>query len=472
MRKVLGYIITGGEVGRQYNPLFIADDAKNYYSSFHNVPEGYRPLEDYKGYFFTIIDWYLREMVDSQLGLLIPYKFNNRGVTAPWYSAITQARIAEIFVFAYRWTLDSKYLDIARRLVKPLYVGIKYGGFLYEENDVIFFEEYKTNDHVLNAHISVVLNLIEVNKDLKDERLSALIERAIFSTKKILPLYEIPEKMNFALRMEPGSVFSNPVLVENVHESYDFIHLKYLQRMYQITDDSFFKKIFARYYSVLAYRALYKGESNLASESSGSKIVETTGYDSNYSLEKAIENHGYNPKVYAVFNSRSSCEFSVVFDGERDIEGMKLRFHWDQYPRSFKLDALVNGIWQPLVNEDGWAPSNASPDYEASFSISDVSKIRFTASDWSGQKKLILDYFSIVERSGNERDVQFWKARSQLSVVKYSGIDFEDDDSDFSSINRQLIDGFSKKWLSSGESMESVVLRFHRTMGSGNEVFP
>ena len=112
----------GGATGKQYNPLFIANDAIAYYTDYTSVPSGYSPNPAYRTAFMNIINWFLKNVDITESGLIMPYKFaTGRNAPIPWYSAITQARVAKVFLLAYKLTGDVVHLETAKKLIYPIF---------------------------------------------------------------------------------------------------------------------------------------------------------------------------------------------------------------------------------------------------------------------------------------------------------------------------------------------------------------
>ena len=155
----------GGTVGYQYNTLFIANDAIDFYNDYVYIPNGYIPNSEYKDAFFEIISWLEKNNKQTSDSIYFQYNYEVRGAKSPWQSAITQARVGKAFFLAYKLSGEKKYLESVRLTLAPLFRLINEGGFIYNEDDIYFFEEYvyPKPDHVLNGHMSVLLDLSYIN---------------------------------------------------------------------------------------------------------------------------------------------------------------------------------------------------------------------------------------------------------------------------------------------------------------------
>lgn len=403
-----------GEIGKQYNPLFIAIDARSYYSDYTNIPEGFAANPLYKEWFFKTANW-LYEYADKlDNDLLFPYKFAHHGVEPPWYSAISQARVALVFTYAYSLSQDEKWIKAAKASIEPIFRPLSEDGFLYVEKDLMFFEEYPkpSPNHVLNAHMSVIKDLSEVNKELKDDRISFFIDKGIDTLLEVLKLYEAPHLCTFFYFLPPGeSIYDWGEKLKALDStyttrSYDFIHLRYLGDLATIRHNRLFRKYFWKYLAYMELRRVFFEKTNVISPKNGATIEEPSPF-------KKIEGHTFgdmannfykDSRIYT--GTRPSDEpisFTINLNGEKVIDEFFVQFHWSDYPAYFKLENYYGEEWQLVFVEEGRHPSEAKPTYSRKFMHPfKAEKIRFTADQFSDQKRLILDCLVVKQAYSKE----------------------------------------------------------------------
>ncbi|KEQ13086.1 D-glucuronyl C5-epimerase family protein [Endozoicomonas numazuensis] len=445
--KGIRYHNYGGSRGYQYNPLYVANDAISFSESYRFLTEqSDAQAAHYLKAYWDVVSWYSDWLVRKNDWLLVPYKFDARGAESPWYSAITQARVARVFIIAYELSGDEKYLSTAESLLEPLFVEVDKGGFLYREGEIIFFEQHvkPLYDHTLNGHMSALLDMNYVNRILKSQKVQTYFELGVASLESTFWLFGIPEEMSFGLMMQPGAKFSKPKVIENTYKSYDLKHLEYLKDLYHVTGNEFFYDSFIRYYAVMVYRDLFKKGANVVSASAGALLLNSTGFDASYNLDRAIDNYSLNPKDYAVFNSGKKNIFEIQLSEKKRVGSISLRFHWSEYPRQFTIKGWVDSKWVELVSENDWEPPGAAPLYDAVLDVTGVEKIKFEASNFSNHSKLMLDFFSVSETLGASRELGVWEAAQDQMVVRFLGLKFDEELKDLQSgqVNNRLLDRF------------------------------
>lgn len=138
--------------GRQYNPLFVANQAK---ADFQ------RP--QHRERFIQLTGWLLQEAELRDSALLLPYRFAlpELGLEPPWHSCLAQA--TTLLCFAQRSTLEKRdfWLQKCRQLLHSLEPGNGLAICLPEGGT--WFPEYPDTSkaYVLNGMLSIVLYLEE-----------------------------------------------------------------------------------------------------------------------------------------------------------------------------------------------------------------------------------------------------------------------------------------------------------------------
>ena len=194
--------------GPEYLPLVITYYASGtgYYTNGEiNYIGGYLQKyketgeEKYYQAYFRMLDWlekngelFLKDSIIWRIKFdFLPY------VKSGWYSGLTQGRIAKVFIDAYEFTREEKYLNLARKAINGMLVSRSEGGVFYQDNrGDIWIEEYPSPvpSFVLNGNMSAILNLIDYYNITKDPYLKELVTKLLDSLEKKLPLFNISEK--------------------------------------------------------------------------------------------------------------------------------------------------------------------------------------------------------------------------------------------------------------------------------------
>lgn len=469
----------GGQVGKQYNPLFIANDALVYYAAYHDVPKGAIPHPEFKKAFFNVVDWLKQHGIHNEKGFFIPHMYDVYEYKSPWFSGITQARVAKVFIQAYMWSGDQAYKILAKDALKPIGLSLDEGGFSYIEDNLVFFEEYpirnqKINpNHVLNTHMSVILDMIYVNKILQDQKISELINLGVNTLKQVLPLYEIPAQMGYALDLIPGSnIMDGEVYGVNGYLSYDHIHMKYLSELYREMNDPMFNEYFFRYYTTVYLRKFFEDGNNAVSPVNGAFLESCTGFFEKKPnrLVDAFRNYYVNPSIYAASTKTGENYFVVNLNRPVRLKSLNIQFHWDNYPLNFRLEGYIEGRWMLLLEET----SNESRIYQCALTPeSEVTKLRFTAFSYKGQQRLLIDKFFIEPELDQDKIISLWGMYAyspkleSLNIPRILEKWSKDQDITIERANNDLITELSKVYLRKYDSVEFWKLLWARNKEEG-----
>lgn len=144
-----------GVIGRQYNPIAIAQYGLGNYNLYlrNGDPERRRK-------FLLVAEWLIDNMERNDAGLSVwmhhfDWDYRQR-LCSPWYSGLAQGQGISVLLRANRETGDKKYLEAARDAFEAFKIDIANGGVTYrDQNGNIWFEEYIVNPptHILNGFI-------------------------------------------------------------------------------------------------------------------------------------------------------------------------------------------------------------------------------------------------------------------------------------------------------------------------------
>jgi heparosan-N-sulfate-glucuronate 5-epimerase len=111
-------------------------------------------------------------------------------LTPPWSSAMAQGQAMSLLVRTWHLTRDDRYLEAARRAVRPLRVDVTRGGLARRLAGGPFLEEYPTTppSHVLNGFMFTLLGLWDVSPWSPEA--ADLYRRSRRTLIRALPLYD------------------------------------------------------------------------------------------------------------------------------------------------------------------------------------------------------------------------------------------------------------------------------------------
>ncbi len=162
--------------GFQYNPTRIASYAlANYNRAIFNSDEKSRQI------FLNIAKWFVNQPEN-----LFYYNYNYESLKAPWISCMAQGQGISVLCRAYLFTKDEKYLQAAKKAIKPFKITTEKGGLLsYFEEKWPILEEFPFKDnpwHVLNGFLYAVIGILELleidNTVLPESDIKILLETA------------------------------------------------------------------------------------------------------------------------------------------------------------------------------------------------------------------------------------------------------------------------------------------------------
>lgn len=143
-----------GKVGRQYNPIAIAQYALGNYNLAVNGETERLEI------FLKNAQWLLNNRMANKNGVLLwPHHFDFeyfKPLKAPWFSGLAQGQGLSVLIRAYDVTKDQRYLDAAEETFRSLTLSIEDGGVLFRDlHGLPWIEEYLVDPptHILNGCI-------------------------------------------------------------------------------------------------------------------------------------------------------------------------------------------------------------------------------------------------------------------------------------------------------------------------------
>jgi len=222
----------GVYIGPQRNPLTIATRALAYYDNYLQS----KSAQD-KTFFLNCVNWLDQAKIDKGGYWLWAYTFDLPAfnVKAPWYSAMTQARIMVAFQRAYELTGDKHYLDAADQALKSLEVDIQDGGVAVSgSTGGKWFEEVvggdlKSTPLVLNGHIFVLFDLDDFYSHTGSIEARTLFNEGVLELKGHISQYDTGHWTYYDR-------------IGHLAYDYHYVHIDQMQRLFDITGDPLFKE--------------------------------------------------------------------------------------------------------------------------------------------------------------------------------------------------------------------------------------
>ncbi len=231
----------GGDIGVQYNPVFIAEFALYNFDDF--VLTG---NTTYLERFLRHVNWLVtNQVVEDGLGVWVyDFDFPRYGCRAPWISGMAQGQAISALVRAYIVTHNDTYLSSARLALEAFRRGVEEGGVtLLDEQGRPFYLEYvcEKKPHVLNGFIFALIGIHDFYVVTKDPDAERLYAEGLDTVRAYLNLYDSGNWTYYSL------------LGKRSASRYHFLHVLLLLRLYQMTGDPYFLETYRRWESYIFY---------------------------------------------------------------------------------------------------------------------------------------------------------------------------------------------------------------------------
>jgi len=130
-----------GNIGKQYNPIAIAQYALGNYNLYLRMNDKTR-----LSIFLRQADWLVNNLERNEYGLFVwNHHFNweyRDFLQAPWYSGLAQGQGISVLLRAYKETNNDIYIKSAKKAFEPFKYELKDGGVRYtDERGYIWIEE-------------------------------------------------------------------------------------------------------------------------------------------------------------------------------------------------------------------------------------------------------------------------------------------------------------------------------------------
>ncbi|MBS1886875.1 MAG: hypothetical protein JSU06_06770 [Actinobacteria bacterium] len=151
--------------------------------------------EDTDAAFLGAVEWLLEQVVEDadQAVWPIGLPVAKYGLEPGWVSAMGQGQAISTVLRAHVLTGEPRYLELARKALRPLLLPVAEGGAQREIDGAVVLEEYSTAKPcaVLNGWIFALWGVHEVALAGGDEDARALFARSAAGVVELLPRYDV-----------------------------------------------------------------------------------------------------------------------------------------------------------------------------------------------------------------------------------------------------------------------------------------
>jgi heparosan-N-sulfate-glucuronate 5-epimerase len=232
-----------GKIGRQYNPIAIAQYGLGNYNLFRRHGDA-----DRRNKFLRVADWLVRHLEQNPQGLAVwnhyfDWEYRDT-LRAPWYSALAQGQGISVLVRAHKESGDSRYLDAARRALASFFKPVADGGVAFsDEQGDIWFEEYLVSPptHILNGFIWAAWGVYDYFLATQDHFAQELFARAVRTLERNLDRYDLGF---WSLYEQSGTRL--PMVASPFYHQ---LHIVQLRVMHRLTGEDKFMRVADRWES-------------------------------------------------------------------------------------------------------------------------------------------------------------------------------------------------------------------------------
>jgi heparosan-N-sulfate-glucuronate 5-epimerase len=184
-----------GKIGRQYNPIAIAQYGLGNYNLFRRTGSA-----ESRSKFWQVADWLVQHLEKNPHGLAVwnhnfDWEYRDT-LRAPWYSALAQGQGISVLVRAHQLAEkdDSRYLNAAQQALASFSKPLTEGGVTFtDEQGDLWFEEYIVSPptHILNGFIWAAWGVYDYFLATRDRSAQDLFARAVRTLTRNLDRYDL-----------------------------------------------------------------------------------------------------------------------------------------------------------------------------------------------------------------------------------------------------------------------------------------
>ena len=235
-----------GTIGRQYNPIAIAQYGLGNYNLFRRTGDA-----DRRNRFFRIADWLVQHLEPNAKGVPVwnhyfDWEYRDT-LRAPWYSALAQGQGISVLVRAYllcnnKESGESRYLNAAQRALASFFKPVAEGGVTFTDGQGdAWFEEYLVSPptHILNGFIWAAWGVYDYFLATRDSSAHELFARAVRTLVRNLDRYDLGF---WSLYEQSGTRL--PMVASPFYHQ---LHIVQLRVMYRLTGEDKFMRVADRW---------------------------------------------------------------------------------------------------------------------------------------------------------------------------------------------------------------------------------
>jgi heparosan-N-sulfate-glucuronate 5-epimerase len=181
-----------GKIGRQYNPIAIAQWGLGNYNRFTETCDRSRKLR-----FLAASDWLCHSLQPNSSGFVVwnhHFYWEYRStLRSPWYSGLAQGQGVSLLLRAYRETANRKYHEAARQAMDAFHAPTDRGGVTFTDtHGDIWLEEYIVDPptHILNGFLWALWGIYDYWLATQDAAARTLFARATATLLRNLHAYD------------------------------------------------------------------------------------------------------------------------------------------------------------------------------------------------------------------------------------------------------------------------------------------
>ena len=232
-----------GKIGRQYNPIAIAQYGLGNYNLYRRTAEPERRLK-----FFVAADCLCSHLENNPQGLAVwnhhfDWEYRDT-LRAPWHSALAQGQGISLLVRAHKESRDERYLDAAKRALACFFYSVQDGGVAFtDESDDLWFEEYIVSPptHILNGFIWAAWGVYDYFLATQHPAAQQLFLRAVRTMLHNLDRYDLGF---WSLYEQSGTRL--PMVASSFYHQ---LHIVQLRVMHRLTGEAAFARVADRWES-------------------------------------------------------------------------------------------------------------------------------------------------------------------------------------------------------------------------------
>lgn len=230
-----------GRLGRQYNPIAIAQFGLGNFNAFRRSGQAERCKK-----FLRVADWLVSNLELNPVGLRVwNHHFDweyRTTLRAPWQSGLAQSQGISVLVRAYKETGKDVYLKSAKSAFEAFRTTVDKGGVVYiDERGDPWLEEYIVSPptHILNGFIWATWGVYDYWLATADESARELFAATMDTLKRNLEKYDISFWSLYELAGTKLKMLASPF--------YHRLHIVQLRVLHKLTGEDLFAEYAAKW---------------------------------------------------------------------------------------------------------------------------------------------------------------------------------------------------------------------------------